>query len=115
MPKSPFPRIGTYAFLSDCHTSTLIAPDGAAEWLCTPRFDSPSVFGAILDRSAGSFRFGPKGVASPLSRHYLPGTLVLETTWSTENGWIVVRDALTIANWAGTDEDRRPRTDHESD
>ena len=115
MPKSPFPRIGTYAFLSDCHTSTLIAPDGAAEWLCTPRFDSPSVFGAILDRSAGSFRFGPKGVASPLSRHYLPGTLVLETTWSTENGWIVVRDALTIANWAGTDEDSRPRTDHESD
>ena len=115
MPKSPFPAIGTYGFLSDCHTATLIAPDGSAEWLCAPRFDSPSVFGSILDRSAGSFRFGPKGVVSPLSRRYLPGTLVLETTWSTEDGWVVVCDALTIANWADTDEDGRPRVDHESD
>ena len=115
MSKSPFPRIGDYGFLSDCHTSTLIAPDGSAEWLCAPRFDAPSVFGAILDRSAGHFRFGPHGIASPLSRHYLPGTLVLETTWSTEEGWVVVNDALTIANWADTDRQGRPRTDHETD
>jgi GH15 family glucan-1,4-alpha-glucosidase len=64
-----------------------------------PRFDSPSVFGAILDRSAGSFRFAPSGVAAPLSRRYRPGTLVLETTWFTDTGWVVIRDALTLASW----------------
>ena len=49
--------IAEYGFLSDCEDSCLIAPDGSVEWLCLPRPDSPSVFGALLDRSAGSFRF----------------------------------------------------------
>ena len=52
-------RSPTTAYLSDCHTGALVAPDGTVEWLCPPRFDSPSVFGAILDRSAGGFRLGP--------------------------------------------------------
>ena len=56
---SEFPPIAEYAFLSDCENSCLIAPDGSVEWLCLPRPDSSSVFGALLDRSAGSFRFGP--------------------------------------------------------
>ena len=62
---SPFPPIAEYAFLSDCHTGALIAPDGAVDWLCVPRFDSPSVFGSLLDREAGSFRFAPFDINVP--------------------------------------------------
>ena len=96
---SPFPPIAEYAFLSDCHTGALVAPDGAIDWLCVPRFDAPSVFGCLLDRGAGSFRLGPFGINHPTTRIYEPGTNVLVTTWKTPNGWIVVRDALTIGPW----------------
>ena len=91
-----FPPIAEYAFLSNCEATCLIAPDGSVEWLCLPRPDSPSVFGAILDRSAGSFRFGPSGTNVPHDRRYLPGTMVLETTWHTPNGWLVVQDLLLV-------------------
>jgi len=111
-----FPPIGGYGFLSDCHTSALASYDGAIEWLCLPRFDSPSVFGALLDREAGHFKLAPRGVVVPISRRYEPGTLVIETTWVTDTGWAVVHDALTIGEWApqGGDEGR-PSTEHESD
>jgi Domain of unknown function (DUF5911) len=93
---SPFPPIADYAFLSDCHTSALVAPDGAIDWLCVPRFDAPSVFGALLDREAGFFRFAPFGIHRPATRIYEPGTNTLVTTWQTRGGWVIVRDALTI-------------------
>jgi alpha,alpha-trehalase len=93
---SPFTPIADYAFLSDCHTGALIAPDGAIDWLCVPRFDSPSIFGSLLDRQAGSFRLGPFGINVPNSRAYEPGTNTLITTWHTPGGWAVVRDALTM-------------------
>lgn len=111
-----FPPIGSYGFLSDCHTSALVSYDGAVEWLCLPRFDSPSAFAALLDRGAGHFRLAPRGVVVPISRRYEPGTLVIETTWVTDTGWAVVRDALTIGEWAPEGRgDGRPRTEHESD
>ena len=80
---SPFPPIADYAFLSNCHTGALIAPDGAVDWLSVPRFDSPSVFGSLLDRQAGYFRLGPFGINHPAARVYEPGTNVLSTTWKT--------------------------------
>jgi alpha,alpha-trehalase len=111
-----FPPIGSYGFLSDCHTSALVSFSGSVEWLCLPRFDSPSAFGAVLDRGAGHFRLAPKGVIVPISRRYEPGTLIVETTWVTDTGWVVIHDALTIAEWATADgKDSRPETEHESD
>ncbi len=93
---SPFPPIADYAFLSNCHTGALVAPDGSIDWLCVPSFDSPSIFGSLLDRGAGSFRLAPFGINHPTSRVYEPGTNVVETTWRTPTGWAVVRDALTM-------------------
>jgi GH15 family glucan-1,4-alpha-glucosidase len=100
---SPFPPIAEYAFLSDCHTGALVAPDGAVDWLCVPRFDSPSVFGSLLDRQAGAFRFAPFGINVPTARAYEPGTNVMVTTWKTPSGWVVVRDALVMGPTRGPD------------
>jgi alpha,alpha-trehalase len=100
---SPFTPIANYAFLSNCHTGGLVAPDGTVDWLCVPRFDSPSVFGALLDRGAGGFRFGPFGINVPNDRIYEPGTNSLVTSWKTPTGWVVVRDALTMGPRRGED------------
>jgi alpha,alpha-trehalase len=100
---SPFTPIANYAFLSDCHTGALVAPDGAIDWLCVPRFDSPSVFGSLLDRGAGAFRVGPFGINVPSGRTYEPGTNTLITAWKTPSGWAMVRDALTMGPRRGED------------
>src|SRR5215471_17598487 len=115
---SPFPPIADYAFLSNCHTGALVAPDGAIDWLCVPAFDSPSVFASLLDREAGFFRLGPYGINHPADRGYEPGTNVLVTTWKTPMGWIVVRDALTMGPRGGLDEitpHTRPPADDDGD
>ena len=95
-PVSMFPPIADYGFLSNCEQSCLVAPDGSVEWLCLPRPDSPSVFAALLDRAAGSFRFGPGNTHVPQHRRYVPGTMVLETTWQTPTGWMTVHDFLAV-------------------
>jgi GH15 family glucan-1,4-alpha-glucosidase len=116
---SPFPPIADYAFLSDCHGGALLAPDGSIEWMGVPRFDSPSVFGALLDRRAGSFRVGPWGLQVPLSVRYIPGTMIVETTWLCPSGWLVVRDGLTVGPWNDDEAEQgghtRPPTDHAAD
>ncbi len=81
----------------------LVALDGSVEWLCLPRPDSPSVFGAILDRGAGSFRLGPSELTVPAEHRYLPGTNIVETTWQTSTGWLLVRDALLVGPWTESD------------
>ncbi|MEA2272726.1 MAG: alpha,alpha-trehalase [Solirubrobacteraceae bacterium] len=116
---SPFPPIADYAFLSDCECCALIAPSGNVEWMCLPRMDSPSVFGAILDRNAGFFRLGPADITVPAARRYLPGTMVLETSWGTREGWIIVRDVLLIGPWHHENDrshtHRRSPTDYDAD
>src|SRR4051795_26776 len=66
--RSPFPPIAHYAFLSDCEACALVAPSGAVEWLCLPRFDSPSICGPRLARAPGLSRLGPGDVAVPAGR-----------------------------------------------
>ena len=115
---SPFPPIEDYAFLSDCHTGALVAPDGSVGWLCVPRFDAPSVFGTLLDREAGYFRLGPFGINVPTARAYEPGTNILATTWNAPGGWVVVREALTMGPREGEDEvtpHTRPPADDDAD
>ena len=119
MPSSPFPSIADYAFLSDCHTGALVAPDGTIEWLCPPRFDSPSVFAAVLDRSAGGWRFGPSNMGKPVGRRYEPGTNIVETTWMTPTGWMIVRDALIVDRWRSRESTKpsahtRPPSDYDA-
>jgi alpha,alpha-trehalase len=113
---SPFPPIGDYAFLSDCEVTALVAPSGAVEWMCVPRLDAPSVFGAMLDRDAGLFRLGPAERWVPAGRRYIPGTMVLETSWNVGQGWLIVRDALLVGPWRHDDPAlcyyRRPPTDY---
>ncbi|ORM29223.1 glycoside hydrolase family 15 protein [Williamsia sp. 1135] len=106
--QNAFPPIGDYAFLSDCECNCLIARNGSVEWMCFPRPDSPSVFGAVLDRSAGHFKLAPYGVNVPVDRRYLPGSLMVETTWQTDTGWLIVRDALVMGPWH--DNEARSRT-----
>ena len=105
--RSPFPPIADYGFLSDCEVCALVAPSGNVEWMCLPRMDGPSIFAAMLDRGAGTFRLGPADVVVPAGRRYLPGTMALETTWATPGGWAVVRDVLLVGPWRHQD----PRSD----
>jgi GH15 family glucan-1,4-alpha-glucosidase len=81
--------------------------------------DSPSVFGSVLDRDAGGFRLGPADVNVPAGRRYVPGTMVLETSWETRMGWVIVRDALSIGPWHHNTErsrsHRRSPTDYDAD
>jgi GH15 family glucan-1,4-alpha-glucosidase len=115
---SPFPPIADYAFLSNCHTGALVAPDGSVDWLCVPAFDSPSAFGNLLDRGAGSFRLGPYGIFVPTQRSYVPGTNVMTTTWHAPGGWLLVHDALTMGPRAGADvvtPHTRPPADDDAD
>ncbi|HEV2426809.1 MAG TPA: glycoside hydrolase family 15 protein, partial [Acidimicrobiales bacterium] len=94
-----FPPIADYAFLSDCQTTCLVAPTGAIEWMCLPGPHDPSVFGTILDRAAGSFSLSPADRAVPAHRQYVPGTMVLSTTWQAGNGWLAVNDFLAVGKW----------------
>ena len=86
-PQPAASAIEDYALIGDCQTAALVSRNGAIEWLCWPRFDSPAVFAALLGTPAnGSWRIAPAAGKVRISRRYLPGTLILETTFHTGEG-----------------------------
>jgi GH15 family glucan-1,4-alpha-glucosidase len=89
--------IGDYAMLSDCSSAALVGTDGSIDWLCLPRFDSPALFSRLLDPDAGHFQIAPTAPYT-VTRAYVPGTLVLETTFTTDEGVVKLTDALAFPN-----------------
>src|SRR5918995_6705194 len=87
--------IAQYALLSDCKSAALVGKDGSVDWLCFPRFDGPSVFGRILDESAGHWSIRPTGDVE-VSRRYVDETMLLETTFRTATGTVALVDALAV-------------------
>jgi GH15 family glucan-1,4-alpha-glucosidase len=101
--RASYPPIDDYALIGDCRSAGLVSGDGSLDWLCLPRFDSPSVFAALLDaREGGRFRIRPVGEYSS-ERRYLPDTNVLETTFRCPSGTFVLRDLMSVSS----EEDKR--------
>ena len=91
-----FQPIADYGLLADCNSAALISRDGSVDWLCMPRYDSPSVFARILDPDAGHWSIRPVDDFE-VTRRYLPGTLVVEMTFTTATGAIRLVDAMAFA------------------
>ena len=89
-------RIGDYGMIGDCHSLALVGRDGSIDWLCFPRFDSPSVFARTLDADAGHFRVAPAGDWQAVRRTYLPSTNVLATTFECAGGVLEVTDCMPV-------------------
>ncbi len=88
-------EIQEYAFIGDCHTGALVARDGSIDWLCLPRFDSPSTFGALLgSEDQGHWLVAPSSRGQCSGRRYRDGTFILETTWTTPTGVVEVTDVM---------------------
>lgn len=100
-------EIEDYALLSDCRTAALVSREGAIDWLCVPRFDSPSVFGALLgDDDQGSWQLRPDDEGAVAERHYDGDTFTLVTRWTTSSGVAEVHDVLPVADRAADGPER---------
>jgi GH15 family glucan-1,4-alpha-glucosidase len=92
-------RIEDYAFIGDCHTGALVGRDGSIDWLCLPRFDSPSTFGALLGGPEhGRWLLAPAGEVTSTRRRYVGDTFVLETIWETPEGVVEVSDLMPVGD-----------------
>jgi alpha,alpha-trehalase len=91
-----FQPIDAYGLIADCNSAALVDRDGSIGWLCLPRYDSPAVFAQILDPAGGHWKVSPTD-AYHSERRYLPGTLVIETTFTTPAGSVRLIDALAFA------------------
>ncbi|HTB46794.1 MAG TPA: glycoside hydrolase family 15 protein [Acetobacteraceae bacterium] len=93
-PESAAP-IEDYALIGDCRTAALVSRGGSIDWLCWPRFDSPAVFAAMLGTPAnGRWRIAPDAGDARVSRHYRPGSLILETVFETDQGSVALIDCM---------------------
>src|SRR4051794_7846816 len=88
--------VADYGLLADCNSAALVSRDGSIDWLCMPRYDSPSVFARVLDPDAGHWSIRPVE-GYEVTRRYLPGTLVVETTFTTASGSVRLVDAMAFA------------------
>ncbi|MEP7090134.1 MAG: glycoside hydrolase family 15 protein [Nocardioidaceae bacterium] len=88
--------LGDHALLSDCGSAALVTSGGSVDWLCLPRFDSPSVLGRLLDDAAGHFLIAPEAPGCTSTWAYRAMSLVLDTTWSCPEGQLVVTDAMAL-------------------
>src|SRR2546430_1793586 len=91
------PAIQDYAIIGDCRAAGLVSREGSLDWLCWPRFDSPSLLGAILDERAGRWKICP-ATAFRTERRYLPDTNVLETRFRTATGTLVLTDLMPVSS-----------------
>jgi alpha,alpha-trehalase len=91
-----FLPVADYGLLADCNSAALLARDGSIDWLCLPHYDSPAVFARILDPDAGHWSIAPTAPFAS-ERRYLPGTLVVETTFTTDSGVARLVDAMAFA------------------
>jgi alpha,alpha-trehalase len=94
--RGDFLPVAEYGLLADCNSAALASRDGSIDWLCMPRYDSPAVFSRILDPAAGHWSIRPAG-SFEAERRYVPGTLVIETTFTTDTGSVRLRDAMAFA------------------
>src|SRR2546428_1856953 len=94
--RDDFRAIGDYGLMADCNSAALLDREGSIDWLCMPRYDSAAVFARILDPNAGHWSIRPAADFST-ERRYLPGSLVLETTFTTGSGTVRLTDAMAFA------------------
>jgi GH15 family glucan-1,4-alpha-glucosidase len=95
--QSVYTPISDYAIIGDCRSAALISRGGSIDWLCWPRFDSPSIFGALLDPQAGYWRIAPSGPFKT-ERWYVDETNVLQTRFQTETGSLLLTDLMPVAS-----------------
>ncbi len=88
----PYLPIADYALIGDCHSAALISRGGSIDWCCLPRFDSDSCFARLLDHEQGGFFVIAPRATARSSRRYVPGSMVLETTFETDTGTVRLTD-----------------------
>ncbi|MBE9182700.1 glycoside hydrolase family 15 protein [Oculatella sp. LEGE 06141] len=103
------PAISDYGIIGNCHTAALVSRTGSIDWLCLPRFDSPSLFARILDVNQGGFWTIQPAIEFESSHHYLDATNVLKTTFTCNTGKVQLLDFMEVTDSHQTRHPHAPR------